>query len=159
MAPEIVKDINSYFTFRIGGERFAVNVGHVIKIVEMVPITRIPNSPRHFKGIINLVGEVLPVFDGRLKLGFPEGEITRNTCILVLVFGLEGEVAVAGMIIDSVEKVITLGTNQLQSAQEGANGFDSEFIGKIASVDDEFIAVLNIEKIFSDEEIHIIRSV
>jgi purine-binding chemotaxis protein CheW len=92
MAAEIIQGLNSYFTFRLGSELFAVNIGHVTKILGLSEITRVPNSPKYFRGIINLFGDVLPVFDGRLKFGFPETENTRNTCILVFVFELDGQV-------------------------------------------------------------------
>ena len=109
MAAEIIQGIDSYFTFRVGSELFAVNIGNITKILGLTEITKVPNSPRYFKGIINLFGDVLPVFDGRLKFGFPETESTRNTCILVLVFELDGQVVSSGIIVDSVDKVIMFG--------------------------------------------------
>jgi len=159
MATEIIHGINSYFTFRLGNELFAVNIGNITKILEMVEITRMPNSPRYFKGIINLFGDVLPIFDGRLKFGFPESEFTRDTCILVLVFELEGQAVSSGIIVDSVEKVITFEPEQIKPAPTVGKGFNTEFIHGIVSFNDEFVIILNIEKIFSEEEINLIIAV
>lgn len=156
MAAEIIHGINSYFTFRLGAELFAVNIGNITKILELVEITKVPNSPRYFKGIINLFGDVLPVFDGRLKFGFPEKETTRDTCILVMVFELDGQAVSSGIIVDSVERVIILEPEQIKPAPTVGKGFNTEFIHGIASVNDEFIIILNLEKIFSEEEISLI---
>lgn len=159
MAAEIIRGIDSFFTFRLGSEFFAVNVGNVTKILEMVPITKVPNSPGHFKGIINLFGEILPVFDGRLKFGFPEVKITRNTCILVLVFELDGQPVSAGIIVDSVEKVVRFDQELIKSAPEVGKDFNAEFIEGIVPFDTEFVIILNTDKIFSEEEIRIINTV
>lgn len=159
MAAEIIHGINSYFTFRLGSELFAVNIGNVTKILGLTNITKVPNSPRYFKGIINLFGDVIPVFDGRLKFGFPEIESTQNTCILVLVFELDGQVVSSGIIIDSVEKVVIFETEQIKPAPTVGKGFNNEFIHGIATLNDKFVIILNIEKIFSEEEISLINIV
>ena len=159
MATEIIHGLDSYFTFRIGKELFAVNIGHVTKILEMTDITKVPNSPRYFKGIINLFGDVLPVFDGRLKFGFTEVENTRNTCILIFVFELDGQLVRSGIVVDSVEKVVIFEPEQIKPAPQIGKGFNSEFIHGIATFNDEFVIILNLEKIFSEEEISLINAV
>lgn len=159
MAAEIIHGLDSYLTFRLGSEYFGVNIGHVTKILGLVSVTRVPNSPRYFKGIINHLGEVLPVFDGRLKFGFQEVENTRNTCILILVFELDGQVLSSGIIVDSVEKVVVLDRDQIKSPPLVGKGFNNEFIYGISNVNDEFLIILNLEKIFSEEEISIINTV
>jgi len=159
MAAEIIQGIDSYFTFRVGSELFAVNIGNITKILGLTEITKVPNSPRYFKGIINLFGDVLPVFDGRLKFGFPETESTRNTCILVLVFELDGQVVSSGIIVDSVDKVIMFGPEEIKPAPTVGKGFNNEFINGIATLNDEFVIILNIEKIFSEEEISLINAI
>lgn len=159
MAAEIMYGLNSYFTFRIGSEKFAVNIGHMTKILELSDITKVPNSPRYFKGIINHFGDVLPVFDGRIKFGFPEAENTKNTSILVLVVEIDGQPASTGIIVDSVDKVLTFEPDQIKPAPTVGKGFNNEFIHGIVTVDGEFVVILNINKIFSEEEINLINAV
>lgn len=159
MASEIIYGLDSYFTFRIGGELFAVNIGQITKILEYTDVTKVPNSPKYFKGIINLFGEVVPVFDGRLKFGFSEVEKSRETCILILVFEMDGNAVSSGLIVDSVEKVLIFEPEQIKPAPAVGKGFNNEFIHGIANYSDEFVIILNLEKIFSEEEIEIIKSV
>lgn len=159
MAEEIIQGLNSYFTFRIGNELFAVNIGHVTKILGMSEITRVPNSPRYFLGIINLFGNVLPVFDGRLKFGLPEAVNTRNTCIVVFVFELDSQVVSSGIVVDSVEKVLVFEPGQIKPAPTAGKGFNNEYINGITTFNDEFVIILNLEKIFSEEEIQLIKTI
>lgn len=151
--------LNSYFTFRIGSEIFAVNIGNMTKILELADITKVPNSPRYFKGIINHFGDVLPVFDGRIKFGFPETENTKNTCILVLIVEIDGQPATTGIIVDSVEKVLIFEPEQIKPAPTVGKGFNNEFIEGIVTVEGEFVIILNINKIFTEEEINLIIAV
>jgi len=159
MAAEIIQGLNSYFTFRLGNELFAVNIGHVTKILGLSEITRVPNSPKYFLGIINLFGDVLPVFDGRLKFGFPEAVNTRNTCIVVFVFNLDDHIVSSGIVVDSVEKVLVFEPEQIKPAPTAGKGFNNEFINGITTFNDEFVIILNLEKIFSEEEIQLIKTI
>ena len=159
MAAEIIQGLNSYLTFRLGPELFAVNIGNVTKILGLTEITKVPNSPRYFKGIINLFGDVLPVFDGRLKFGFPETVNTRHTCILVLVFELDGQSVTSGIIMDSVEKVLIFEPEQIKPAPTVGKGFNNEYIHGITTLENEFVIILNLEKIFSEEEISLIKKI
>lgn len=156
MASEIINGLNSYFTFRIGSELFAVNIGNVIKILGLSEITRVPNSPKYFKGIVNYFGDVLPVFDGRLKFGFQEAEYTKNTCIVVLVVEIDGQPVDTGIIVDSVEKVLIFNPKHIKPAPTVGKGFNSEYIHGIGSEQGEFVIILNVDKIFSEEEINLI---
>ena len=159
MRAEIINGLDSFFTFRIGSELFGVNVGQVTKILGLSEITKVPNSPRYFKGIINHFGDVLPVFDGRLKFGFPETKYTKNTCILVLVVDIDGQPVSTGVIVDSVEKVLIFEPELIKPAPTIGKGFNNEFIFGIASFQEEFVIVLNVDKIFSEEEINLISNI
>lgn len=159
MISRIIQGLNSYFTFRLGSDLFAVNIGQVTKILELTDIAKVPNSPKYFKGIINLFGDVIPVFDGRLKFGLPETENTRETCILILVFEFDGHGYSSGIIVDSVEKVLVFEPEQINLSPTSGKRFDAEFINGIATFNDESVIILNIDKIFSEEEIKLISTV
>jgi len=159
MAAKIIDGLNSYFTFRLGGKLFAANIGQVTKILQLTEITKVPNSPDYFKGIINLFGDIIPVFDGRLKFGFQETENTRETCILILVFEFEGHAYNSGIVVDSVEKVLIFEPEQIKPEPNTGKAFNAEYINGIATFNNESVIVLNVEKIFSEEEIKLITTV
>jgi len=159
MVAKIIDGLNSYLTFRLGSELFAVNVGQVTKILELTKITKVPNSPKYFKGIINLFGDVMPVFDGRLKFGFQETENTRETCILIFAFEFDGYTYNSGITVDSVEKVLIFEPELIMPAPISDKGYNPEFINGMATFNNESVIFLNIEKIFSEEEIKLITTV
>lgn len=159
MVAKIIDGLNSFFTFRLGSELFAVNIGQVAKILELSEITKVPNSPEYFRGIINLFGDIIPVFDGRLKFGFRKIENTRETCILILVFEFEEHAYYSGIVVDSVEKVLVFQPEQIQPALTAGKAINAEFVNGIATLNDESVIVLNVEKIFSEEEIKLFTTV
>lgn len=159
MVAKIIDGLNSYLTFRLGSELFAVNVGQVTKILELTKITKVPNSPKYFKGIINLFGDVMPVFDGRLKFGFQETENTRETCILIFAFEFDGYTYNSGITVDSVEKVLIFEPELIMPAPISDKEYNPVFINGMATFNNESVIFLNIEKIFSEEEIKLITTV
>lgn len=98
----------SYLCFAACDEKFALHVANVISILEMQPITTVPNCPTYMKGIINLRGTVLPVLDLRTILGMEAKQITADTCILVLELVQNGKNTHVGMLVDSVLEVFEL---------------------------------------------------
>ncbi len=159
MVAKVIHGLNSYFTFRLGGELFAANIGQVTKILQLTEITKVPNSPKYFKGIINLFGDIIPVFDGRLKFGFHEADNTRETCILILVFEIEEHAYCSGIVVDSVEKVLVFEPGQIKPVPNTGKEINAEFINGFTTFNDESVIVLNVEKIFSEEEIKMFTTV
>ena len=56
--------------FKLGLENFGVDVNMVREIVRVPSfITRVPNAPAYIRGVINLRGTIVPVFDMHMKIG------------------------------------------------------------------------------------------
>lgn len=144
-------DSNSYLTFRIGTELFGASVSHVISILEMTKITRVPKAPMHMRGVINLRGSVLPVLDTRIKFGVKDTSYTNNTCILVLDVSIKNESIRMGAIVDAVQEVLTLIDEEIQPPPKLGQGFQAELITGMAKKEEEFIMLLDIERLFSEE--------
>ncbi len=75
--------LNSYLTFTMNNEYFAVSVAKVTELLEMLPVTHVPRSPEFMRGVINLRGAVVPVIDTRLKFCLPSVPDTIDTCVVV----------------------------------------------------------------------------
>lgn len=157
MDKEITTELNSYLSFNLGEEQFAANVGKVLNILEMTKITEVPKAPDYMKGVINLRGTVLPVVDTRIKFGMSATEYTTNTCIIVMEVEMEGEQVQVGALVDSVQAVLEIENEDIQPPPSIGSKFKSEFIEGMAKVDDKFIMILNMEKVFSTEEIVTIK--
>jgi purine-binding chemotaxis protein CheW len=149
--------INSYLTFKLGNEFFAANVSKVLNILEMTKVTKVPKAPSYMKGVINLRGAVLPLVDTRIKFDMPETEYTTNTCILVLDITLNNESVHVGALVDSVQEVLEIDDANIQPPPSIGTKYKSEFIEGVAKVEEEFIMILNMDLIFSTDELSLLK--
>jgi purine-binding chemotaxis protein CheW len=157
MSVAAVKEANQYLTFKLAEEVFAVDVSSVREILEMIPITKVPKTPEFMRGVINVRGSVVPVVDMRLKFSMPRGEETVNTCIIVMEVYLDGEATTVGALTDSVQEVFELSAEQIEPAPKIGTQLDTEFIKGIGNHDDSFVIILDIDRIFTSEELAIVR--
>ena len=146
------KEAKSYLTFKLGEEQFGVHVSQVLNILEMTSITRVPKSPDYMKGVINLRGKVLPVIDARIKFGMPETEYTDNTCIIVMDLEMDGKTINIGTIVDGVLSVVEIDDSQVEPPPNIGSKFKSEFIYGMAKVDEDFIMLIDMQKVISADE-------
>jgi purine-binding chemotaxis protein CheW len=149
--------IKSYLTFKIGDELFAANVGKVLSILELTRITRIPRTPDYIRGVINLRGTVLPIIDLRIKFGLPQTEFTSNTCILVLEIEMDDMVINIGALVDSVQEVLEIENEQLLPAPGFGGSFKTDFIKAMYKAEDTFIMILNLDHIFTSDELTVMN--
>ncbi len=155
MASATISDTRQYLTFKLGEEVFALEVANVREILEFIPITKVPRTPDFMTGVINLRGSVVPVTDMRLKFGMSETEKTVNTCIIVVEVNIEGEKALLGALVDSVQEVFELEAQQIEPPPRLGLGMKTEFIEDMGKRDNQFVIILDIDKVFSMEELDI----
>ena len=153
MTTQTQEKINSYLSFKLGEETFAAHVEKVLNILEMTKITEVPKAPDYMKGVINLRGMVLPVVDTRLKFGLTPTEYTANTCILVLDIEMDGDRVYVGALVDSVQAVLEFEAEEILAPPSIGSKFRSEFISGMFKQDEKFIMILNMDRVFSTDEI------
>lgn len=157
MVKQETKKLNSYLTFKLNNELFAANVSKVLNILEMTKITEVPKAPNYMKGVINLRGTVLPVIDTKIKFNMGVTKFTANTCILVLDIDIEGESIHVGALVDSVQEVLEFDDKQIQPPPSIGSKYKSEFIEGMVKYDEEFIMILNMDLVFSLDELAMLK--
>jgi purine-binding chemotaxis protein CheW len=145
--------VQTYLSFKMSEELFAINVSKVINILEMRHITRVPKTPTYMKGVINLRGTVLPVVDLRTKFGIAEAENTVDTSIIVLNIDKEGETIMLGTLVDAVREVLELKDEEIAPSPSIGTKYNSGFIQGMYRLEEHFIMILDIDKIFSVDDI------
>jgi purine-binding chemotaxis protein CheW len=148
-----ITETTQYLTFKLDEERFALDVAKVREILDFTTITRVPQTPAFMKGVINLRGSVVPVIDMRLKFGMSETEKTVNTCIVVVEVEFESETLILGALADSVQEVVEMEPDQIEPTPRIGTRLDTDFIRGMGKRDDNFIMILDIDKIFTSDEI------
>jgi purine-binding chemotaxis protein CheW len=150
---ETIQASNSYLSFKLEDETFAVEVAKVFEILEIPSITKIPNSPSYMTGVINLRGNVLPVIDTRIKFNLNPTEYTVNSCIIVFKIKIDQDTLTLGALVDSVQEVIEIESSHIQPSPSMGNKYRSEFIKGMARINEQFIMILNIDDVFSTDDI------
>ena len=153
-----ITDTRQYLTFKLGDEIFATDVSKVREVLDFTTITKIPRTPEFMSGVINLRGNVVPVVDLRLCFDMSKTVKTVNTCIVVVEMLLEGETTVIGALADSVEEVIDLEPDQIQPPPKIGTRIRTDFIKGMGKRDNQFIMILDIDKVFSSDEIGALRA-
>ncbi len=156
MSVAAITETAQYLTFKLSHEVFAVEVAKVREILEYINITKVPKTREFMRGVINVRGSVVPVLDLRLKFGMTKTEQMVDTCIVVLEIDFEGETTTLGALADSVQEVIELEPDQIEPAPKIGTQLKTEFIKGIGKRDSEFIMILDIDKVFSMEDLHIV---
>ena len=150
-------DTNQYLTFKLQDEVFGLAIGKVREVLDFTNITKVPRTPEYMRGVINLRGSVVPVVDLHLKFGLEQAEKTVNTCIIIVEINMEGEITVLGALADSVQEVVELEPEQIEPAPKIGTKLDTAFIKGMGKRDEEFIILLDIDKVFSNEELTLVQ--
>jgi purine-binding chemotaxis protein CheW len=153
MKNEVISEIRQYLTFKLKDEVFGVDVAQVREILDFIKITKVPQTPDFMCGVINLRGNVVPVVDMRLKFGLEKTETTVDTCIIVVEVDLDGENSVLGALVDSVQEVFELDPKDIEPAPKIGTKLKTDFIKGMGKREDNFIILLEIDKVFSSEEL------
>jgi purine-binding chemotaxis protein CheW len=153
MAVSKITEVRQYLTFKLDGEVFALDVGKVREILDYTNITKVPQTPEFMKGVINLRGSVVPVVDMRLKFGIASQEKTVDTCIIVVEISIDNETTILGALVDSVQEVFELEPSQIEPAPRIGTKLRTDFILGMGRRDDLFVIILDIDKVFSAEDL------
>ncbi len=150
-------ETTQYLAFRLDDEVFAFDISKVREVLEFSSITKVPQTPEMMKGVINLRGSVVPVIDMRLKFNMGETEKTVNTVIIIIEIDLDDETTMIGAMVDSVKEVMDLDAEHIEPPPKIGTKLNTEFIKGMGKQDGEFLIILDIERIFSSDELEMVQ--
>lgn len=142
-----------FLTMTLGQEIFAIDIFSVREILDYTDITRIPQTPDFMRGVVNVRGSAVPVVDLKMKFGLGHVERTLNTRIVIVEIRREDAVSVMGALADSVKEVLELETERIDPPPRMGAAVRADFIRGIGKHGDRFILILDVDKVFSTDEI------
>ena len=142
-----------YLTFFIRGEEYAAGILRVKEIIEYETVTRVPTTPAHVRGVINLRGAVLPVIDLAAKFGHGESEATRTTCIVIVETRQQGNVVVVGIMADSVSEVVDIASDAIEPPPSFGTSVHIDFLIGMGKLDNRLVLVLDMDRVLSPVEL------
>lgn len=141
----------SYVIFRLGGEGYALEVMRVQEVLDVKTLTRVPGGPKSLRGVLNLRGHVVPVYDLRVPFELP---IDPNPSKVPSVLMVEssaggGDVHVTGLLVDRVSDVLEFTPEEIQSAPQLGLGKATPFVRGLIRHQEGFLLVLDVDRVFT----------
>jgi len=140
--------IMQWVTFRLGEEKYGINVMQVQEVLRVSEIAPVPGAPSYVLGIINLRGNVVTVIDTRNRFGLMSKEQDDQTRIVII----ETDQHIIGIMVDSVAEVVDLRASEIETAPNVGNDESSKYIQGVTSRDNELLILVDLNKFLSDEE-------
>ncbi len=139
------EQLQQYLSFVLAGELYAVDILRVVEIRGWTPVTAVPNTQPYIKGILNLRGIVLPVFDLRDRFQLAPLPYDPTTVVIIVKVESRHGQKMMGIVVDSVRSVVDIHKRELKERPDCGAAINSEFILNIASVGSEMVMVLDID--------------
>lgn len=141
-----MEENNSYLTLNLGEEKYAIHSNYILRIIDVVKITKVPLTPDYIKGVINLDGTSVSVIDLKIKLDIPPtNELYKS--IVIIELDMDDEMVKFGVLVDSVESVIEVDDKDIEMNST------TEMVGAVEGMiknGDVFIMLLNINKLLDN---------
>lgn len=138
-----------YLQFGLGDEKYAIYLLSVKEVIPVPEMTNLPNSPKYYKGIMNLRGQIISVVDLRTKLGvFPRKDNDEEAVVIVEIEGIS-----IGVIVDSIDKVLNINIDDIAEVPEVNSQINAKFIEGIYQHDNALTVLLDLKSILNIEEI------
>lgn len=145
----LTADGNQFLTFQLGEELYGVDILRVQEIKGYTAVTRIPNTPPHIKGVLNLRGTIVPIVELRTTFEMPTIEYTAFTVIIVVVVRDK----VMGLVVDSVSDVLNIDRKDIQPAPQFGARVDVSFLNGIGKSGERLVSLLDIDRLLADDEL------
>ncbi|WP_431858368.1 chemotaxis protein CheW [Azospirillum sp.] len=137
-----------YVTFTVGAEEYGVNILAVREIRGWSPESRLPNLPDFVRGVINLRGIIIPIFDLRARFGGGATEVTPRHVVVVIQVGERTR----GILVDAISDILAIGASEIKPPPDMDAGLiDAEYLSGLYTADSRMVTLLNVERLFSVE--------
>ncbi len=146
-AGEQTGNSKQYLTFTVMDEEYGVDIMTVREIKGWTETTRLPNSPEFMRGVMNLRGIIIPIFDLRARFTKDLTQANEKNVIIILAVNERN----VGILVDTVSDILTVNANDVKPAPELENKIDSDFINGLISINERMVVLLAVEKLFNTE--------
>jgi purine-binding chemotaxis protein CheW len=128
--------------FSIGEQTYGVEITTVREIRAWNGATPLPNTREYVRGVINLRGTIVPIFDLRARFGEGPTSATKNHVVVVMSVGEKW----VGMLVDAVSDILTIDKNDIHTVPEGNTG-DAELLSGIVTHDNRMVGLIDLNAV------------
>lgn len=145
--------VSRFLIFGLNSESFGVPLLKVKEVIGFTEVTAIPYAPAHFKGIMNLRGQVISVIDLRVKMQMKKSDVTSETAIIIL----DLAPIFIGVIVDEIHSVMAIESGSLAPAMDIENQIKQSYLSGVAKKEKKLILVLDVERLLNIDDIRVIQ--
>ncbi|WP_298377323.1 chemotaxis protein CheW [Azospirillum sp.] len=139
---------DQYVSFTVGAEEYGVNILAVREIRGWTPESRLPNLPDYVRGVINLRGIIIPIFDLRARFGGGATEVTKRHVVVVMQVGERTR----GILVDAISDILAIGPESIKPPPDVDSGLiDAEYLSGLYTAENRMVTLLNVDKLFANE--------
>jgi purine-binding chemotaxis protein CheW len=135
-------------TFCLGGRDYGVDIMNVKEIAKADKFTFVPNAPSFVRGVYNLRGDIIPVIDLRTFFHLPLVKNDGQDNMLILHI----EDRVYGTIVDKIDKVVGISSDQIQPPHPIFGDINIKYIHGVVEKSGELFIILDVVRIFSPNQ-------
>jgi purine-binding chemotaxis protein CheW len=139
--------VQQFLSFTIGNENYGVDLMSVREIKGWSQTTQLPNSPEFMKGVINLRGIVVPIFDLRKRFNMGDTAPNEKNAVIIVTAGDR----LIGILVDAVSDILDANPSQINQAPHVDKKLDADFIKGLISIAEKMVVLLDVDKIFDAE--------
>ncbi|NLI89606.1 MAG: purine-binding chemotaxis protein CheW [Epulopiscium sp.] len=140
--------------FKLGKEEYGIDIIKVVEIVHHQEIRKVPETPNYIEGIVNLRGDIYPIYNLRTRFNMKSEQIDEDTKIIII----KGEETDVGFIVDNVSEILNISESEIEDAPSIiASRTEQEYISGVAKEEGRMIVLLDIDKLVSDSDQNLIK--
>jgi purine-binding chemotaxis protein CheW len=141
------ESVKQFLTFSVEDKTYGVELMSIREIKGWTATTELPNSPSFMKGVINIRGIVIPIFDlrNRFDMGVTQPD-EKNVVIIIAV----GEKLI-GILVDAVSDILSTNADQIKEAPKTSSTIDGDFVEGLISIEEKMVVILDVARLFDEE--------
>lgn len=139
--------LKQYLTFTVMNEEYGVDIMTVREIKGWSESTRLPNSPESLRGVMNLRGIIIPIFDLRARFGQGLTDADAKHVVIILAVGAR----TIGILVDAVSDILTVAPQDVKPAPEMEMREDADYVSGLISLEQRMVVLLTMERLFGAE--------
>lgn len=145
---EEVEEKSKFLVFKIENEEFGLDIVNVVEIINIQPMTVLPDLPECICGVINLRNRICPIMDLRVRFRKERKQIDDRTCIIVVEFND----LFVGLIVDDIIEVADINNDMIRPVPKERTGFYNRFIGSVVDKgDNKMVFIIDCDALFVNE--------
>lgn len=142
-APQRATRMETWLSFRLQGETFGLPVSHVLEVVRVGAISRVPEAPAAIRGVTNLRGRVVPVVDLRVRLWMTATTLGERSRLLVA--AARGRLI--ALLVDDAWQVVRIDRNEVQPPPADVLSAGTDYLLGVISTGDKLMFLLDVERV------------